>query len=108
MRHITDCLKQVIIFIMNFQQQSVGLHVGFIIIAAHINFGNIFFRPQNKSHIEKLKPIRAQAFPFAGLGQKSCKNTEIFILVSRNITVFNEFRKFRHQLFELTSKFFLR
>jgi hypothetical protein len=106
MHHITDRLKQVIIFITNFKQQFVRLHVSFIIIATHVNFCNIFFSPKNKSGIEKLKLIRAQVFSFSGLSQKICKNTEIPIFVPRNIAVFNEFRKFSHLLFNLMPKFF--
>ena len=107
MHHITDRLKQVIIFITNFKQRFVRLHVSFIIIATHVNFCNIFFSPKNKSGIEKRKLIRAQFFSFSGLSQKICKNTEIPIFVPRSIAVFNEFRKFSHLLFNLMPKFFL-
>lgn len=84
MHHITDRLKQVIIFITNFKQRFVRLHVCFIIIATHVNFCNIFFSPKNKSRIEKLKLIRSQVFSFSGLSQKICKNTEIPIFVLSN------------------------
>lgn len=85
MHHITDRLKQVIIFITNFKQRFVRLHVSFIIIATHVNFCNIFFSPpKNKPRIEKLKLIRAQVFSFSGLSQKICKNTEIPIFVPSN------------------------
>ena len=73
MHHITDRLKQVIIFITNFKQQFVRLHVSFIIIATHVNFCNIFFSPKNKSGIEKLKLIRAQVFSFPGSVRKSVR-----------------------------------
>ena len=117
-RHFTDCLKQVIIFITNFKQQFVRLHVSFFIIAISFNCCNIFFSLQNKSRIEKLKLIRAQAFPFAGLNQKSRKNAEIFISVSFsfaelfpiffNFPVLNEFFKFNHLLIYHFSKFSFR